>query len=46
MDKSSREALRKERQENENKFTDLKGKINTLTLENRKLQFENKSRIQ
>ena len=45
MDKSSREALRKERQDNESRFADFKGKINILTIENRKLQFENKSRI-
>lgn len=46
MDKSSRDALRKERQENESKVVDFRNKINLLTQENRKLQFENKSRIQ
>ncbi|EAR93022.2 hypothetical protein TTHERM_00448670 (macronuclear) [Tetrahymena thermophila SB210] len=46
MDKSSREALRKERQENESKVLDFRNKLNLLTMENRKLQLENKSRIQ
>ncbi|KAL4442647.1 hypothetical protein ABPG74_007049 [Tetrahymena malaccensis] len=46
MDKSSREALRKERQENESKVLDFRNKLNLLTMENRKLQLENKNRIQ
>lgn len=45
MDKTSREAIRKERQENDKTFTDFKGRINLLNLENKKLNYENKSRI-